>query len=134
MAEIVKAGVPSISTVLPDAGFRIAGDLFAGEALAAGDACYINPADGFVYRSNGAAVADAAQVHGYTALPAKAGDATTLYLDVNYRYGANLTPGKRLYLSGTVLGGLADAPSTGGTTPVAFVIDSTRIRVFQSRY
>lgn len=134
MAEIVKSGIPSISTVLPDSADRIAGDIFAGENLGAGDACCINPADGLVYRSSGAVSGDAAQVHGFTAIPAKTGDATTLYMGVNFRYSANLTPGRRMYLSGTVLGGLADAPSAGGTAPIGFTVDGTRIRVFRSSY
>ena len=59
MAEISKAGTPSLSTVLPDAANRIAGDIFAGENLGACDACYISASDGKVYRSNGASVAAA---------------------------------------------------------------------------
>jgi hypothetical protein len=55
-------------------------------------------------------------------------------MDVNFRYGAGLTPGATLYLSGTVAGGLADAASTGGTAPIGFVIDATRIRVWAARY
>ncbi len=35
-----------------------------------------------------------------------------------------MNPGAQLYLSGTVAGGLADTASTGGTTPIAFVVDS----------
>lgn len=136
MAEVAKAGTPSLCTMGAESGERIAGDIFAGEALAACDACYINPADGLVYRSLGTAAAgsDSAQVHGFTARSAKTGDAVSLYLNVNFRYGTNLTPGKRLYLSPTMPGGLADAASTGGTAPVAFVIDATRIRVRQSSY
>jgi len=134
MAEIAKAGVPSLSTLLADAADRISGDLFAGEPLGACDACYINPADGLVYRSVGTAASDAAQVHGWTALPASPGDATSLYKGVNFRYGAALTPGKRLYVSAAVPGGLADAPTTGGAAPVAFVVDATRIHVRQSAY
>lgn len=136
MAEITKSGVPSLCTIEANGGERIAGDIFAGEALGACDACYINPADGLVYRSNGAAAAgsDSAQVHGWTARPAKAGDAISLYMGVNFRYGSALTPGKRLYLSDQTRGGLADAPSTGGAGPVAFVIDAVRVRVRNSGY
>jgi len=136
MAEIPKAGTPSLCTIGVEGGERIAGDLFAAETLGACDACYINPADGLIYRSVGSAAAgaDSAQVHGWTPRSARAGDAVSLYAGVNFRYGASLTPGKRLYLSPTVPGGLADAPSPGGTGPVAFVIDATRVRVRQSGY
>ena len=134
MSEIAKAGIPSLSTVLPDAANRIAGDIFAGENLGACDACYINAADGKVYRSNGASVAAAAKVRGFTAISAKTGQATSLYHGVNFAYGTALTPGASYYLSGTVLGGIADVATTGGTGEIAFAIDSTRIRVRQSTY
>ena len=134
MAEISKAGIPSLSTVLPDAANRIAGDIFAGENLGACDACYINPADGKVYRSNGAAVNAAAKVRGFSATTAKTGQATSLYHGVNFAYGTGLTPGTSLYVSAAVLGGLTDTPTTGGTGEVAFVVDSTRVRVRQSGY
>jgi hypothetical protein len=134
MAEITKNGIPSISTVLPDAANRLAGDLFAGEALGACDACYIKTSDGKVYRSDGSAAAAAAKVRGFTAISAKTGQATSLYSQINFAYGTALTPGASYYLSGTILGGLADAASTGGTGEIAFAIDATRIRVRQSTY
>ena len=134
MAEIQKTGLPSISTVLPDDANRISGDIFAGENLGACDACYINPADGKVYRSNGAAVNAAAKVRGFSATTAKAGQATSLYHGVNFAYGTGLVPGTSLYVSAAVLGGLTDTPTAGGTGEVAFVVDSTRIRVRQSGY
>lgn len=134
MAEITKNGRPSLSTITPDASTRISGDLFAGEDLGAGDACYIKTTDGKVYRSNGSAVAAAAKVRGWTATSAKQGQATTLYTGVNFAYGSGLTPGTSFYLSGTNPGGIADAASTGGTGEIAFAIDSTRIRVKQSTY
>lgn len=56
----------------------------------------------------------------------------TLAFDVTMRYGAALTSSDTLYLSGTVRGGLANAPSLGGTEPVAFVVDATRIHVLQN--
>jgi hypothetical protein len=62
------------------------------------------------------------------------GEAITLFFSITMRYGAGLTPGARYFLSGTVTGGLADAASTGGTAPVAFAVDATRIYVYQSRY
>lgn len=125
--------MPSLASVLPPQNCQIAG-LKAGEALAAGDACRINPADGFVYRSNGAAANASAKVRGYAAEACSLGEAVTLFFDVTFRYGAALTPGADYYLSGTVLGGIADAASTGGTAPIGFAVDATRVRLQLSRY
>lgn len=133
MAEIAKSGTPSLSSVEPPPSQRISG-LRAGEDLAAGDACRINAADGLVYRSSGAAANANAKVRGFAAMATKGGEAVTLLKDVNMHYGAGLTPGADLFLSGTVLGGLADAASVGGTAPIAFAVDATRIHVMASRY
>jgi hypothetical protein len=131
VAEIAKSGTPSLSSVLPPQNAQIAG-LRAGEAIAAGDACRINAADGLVYRSSGAAATAAANIHGWAAEAAATGEAVTLFHGVHFRYGAGLTPGASYFLSGTVAGGIADAATTGGTAPCAFAIDATRIRALQS--
>jgi hypothetical protein len=133
MAEISKSGTPSLATVTPGHNCQLAG-LKAGEDIAAGDACYIKASDGLVWRSTGAAANAAAKVRGFAFKAAKSGEAVTLYHDVNFNYGSGLTPGANLYLSGTVAGGLADATSTGGTASIGYVVDATRIRVFESRY
>jgi hypothetical protein len=133
MADITKAGTPTISSTLPDGADKITG-LLAGEALGAGDACYIKGSDGLVYRSTGAAVAAAAKVRGFAARPAVVGDPVTLITRSNWRYGTGLTPGTDVYLSGATVGGLADAASTGGTAPIGFVVDATRIHLFRSSY
>jgi hypothetical protein len=134
MAEISKSGTPSLSSVLPNASANKLTGLLAGEDIAAGDACYIKAADGKVWRSTGAAANAAAKVRGWAGIAAKSGEAVTLVFEVNMRYGAALTPGADYFLSGTVAGGIADAASTGGTAPIAYAIDATRIRVMQSRY
>jgi beta-glucosidase-like glycosyl hydrolase len=90
--------------------------LIAGEAIAAGDAVYIK-SDGKVWRATGAAVAPAAVVRGFALIAAQVGEAVTFAWDVRLRYGAALTPGASYYLSGTVVGGLADAASTGKKPP-----------------
>lgn len=133
MAEITKAGAPSLASVLPPANCKITG-LLAGEAIGAGDACYISAATGRVMRATGAAAGAAAKVRGFAAEACAAGQAVTLLHDVVLRYGAGLTPGADYYLSGTVAGGLADAASVGGTAPVAFALDATRIHVMPGRY
>lgn len=132
MAELVKVGKPSVSTALPPNNSK--DPCIAGEAIAAGDACYIKATDGRAYKSVGAAAGAAAAVIGLAAMDAPVGGAVTLFHDVRFGYGAGLTPGAKLYLSGTVPGGLADAPSTGGTQPIGYVFDATRICVWQSRY
>lgn len=131
MALIAKSGTPSVSSVLPDASHKITG-LTCGEDVAAGDACYI-ASTGKVMRSNGTAANAAAKCDGFAAIAAKSGEAVTLIFDVNMHYGSGLTPGARYYVSATA-GRLEDAATTGGTAPVAFAVDTTRVRVLQSRY
>lgn len=131
MAAVAKSGTPSLSSVLPGQDKTISG-LLAGEAIAAGDACYIK-SDGKVWKSTGAAANAAAKVDGFACAAAAVNEAVTIAFDVNFRYGAGLTPGARVYLS-TTAGLLEDAATTGGTAPVGFCVDATRIRVWQSRY
>lgn len=131
MATIAKSGTPSLSTTVPCPSNHISG-LLAGEAIAAGDLCYVK-SDGKVWKSVGTTTNAAAKVDGMAMVAAQSGEACSLYFDVNVRYGASLTPGTRLYLA-TTAGLIVDGATTGGTAPIGFVIDSTRIRVFQSRY
>lgn len=132
MADIAKSGSPSLSTLQPLPGSGKLPTLYAGEALVAGDACYIK-SDGKVWRSTGAAVAAAAKVDGYAPVDIPSGESVTLLFNVTFRYGTGLTPGARVFLSATT-GALADAATTGGTAPIGFVIDATRIYLYQSRY
>lgn len=131
MAEISKSGTPSLASLTTQVE-SISG-LFAGEALGPFDACYIN-ADGKVYKASGAAANAAAKVRGFAAQAVGIGEAITLYTNPRVRYGAALTPGIQLFLSGTVAGGLADAASTGGTGIVGFAVDATRVQLFLGRY
>lgn len=131
MADIAKSGTPSISTAVPSPAQSLSG-LVSNDTIAAGDACYIKTSDGMVYRSTGAAANAAAVVDGFAATAAVAGQSVSLYWHVNFNYGASLSPGTMAYLSGVTAGGLADAASTGGTTPVGRVIDATRIWVRKS--
>ncbi len=132
MAAITKSGTPSMSSVLPPANCKISG-LLAGEAIAAGDPCYIKAADGKAWLSTGAAVAAAAKVRGFAAQAASVNEAVTLLFDVNIRYGTGLVPGTDVFLGATA-GALADIASVGGTAAIGFVVDATRIHVWQSRY
>jgi hypothetical protein len=131
LATLVKSGTPSLASALPDASQKITG-LLAGEAIAVGDVCYIAAA-GTIFRSNGTAATAPAKCDGMAVVAAAIGEAVTLIHDVNVRYGATLTPGARYYVSATP-GALDDAATTGGTAPVAFAIDATRIHVMLSRY
>lgn len=127
MAAVAKSGIPSLCSATPSAENQVPG-LDAGEALGAGDVCYIN-ADDRVYLASGAAVGVAARVRGFAAAATAIGEAVTLYRQVRFNYGANLTPGADYYLSGTVAGGLDTVASTGGTAPIAYAVDATRIQI-----
>ena len=127
MAAVAKSGTPSPCSPLPSWEHRISG-LLAGEAIAAGDACYIK-SDGKIWKATGAAANAAAKVNGFAAAAAAVGEAVSLYTNCRFHYGASLTPGTVYYLSGTAAGGLDTAASTGGTTPIAQAIDDTRIQV-----
>src|ERR1051325_7509641 len=128
MAAISKVGTPTISTIGPCNGRRVGSNLFAGETIGAGDPCYIKASDGLVYRSTGAAANAAAKVRGWAAAGYVAGDPVTLYEAVEMRYGSGMTPGADVFLGATAAA-LADAASTGGTAPIGFVVDATRISV-----
>ena len=130
MAEIAKAGSPAVVSVLMLGANRV-DDLPAGEDIESGDACYLDPV-GRVRRSIGAAAGEAADVRGFAAAAAARGERVTLVFDVAMRYGEDLPRGASLYLSATVPGGLADAPSPGGARQVAYVVDAARIHVLQS--
>jgi hypothetical protein len=134
MSAIVKAGKPSYGTLLPPANCRITG-LYVGENIAAGDACRISASDGLVYRANGAAVGLLNQVDGYAPKDYYVAqkEPITLMDGLTWSYGTGLTPGN-VYLSGSVLGGLDTAPSTGGTAPCGRIIDDQRIKLWSTRY
>lgn len=128
MAEITKPATSSMCTDTPPNNCKLGDGLLAGEAIAVGDACYIK-SDGLVWLATGAAANAAARVRGFAAKPAAAGEPITIMHAVNFGYVTGAALGADLYLSGTVPGGLADAASTGGTSPIAFVVDANRIRV-----
>jgi hypothetical protein len=132
MAAVAKSGTPSLSTRNPCPGHYVGSNLLAGAALSAGDPCYIG-STGTVLRSIGTTANAAAKVDGWAAGAAASGEAVTLLTDVEFHWGAALTPGGRLYLSLTA-GTLDTAASAGGTAPIAKAIDTTRIRVWASTY
>jgi hypothetical protein len=71
-------------------------------------------------------------VDGFAAGDAASGDPLTLIWDVNFQYGASLSPGSFVYLDDTTAGALNDTATALGVTPIGRVIDATRIRVKKS--
>ncbi len=132
MADIAKSGTPSLASIGPIPGANKLSTLVAGENIAAGDACYIK-SDGKVWRSTGTAVAAAAKVNGFAPYAVNAGETITLFFNVTFNYGAALTPGAQVFLSATA-GALSDIATVGGTAPIGFIVDATRIYLYQSRY
>jgi hypothetical protein len=133
VAAVSKSGTPSLSTRNPCPGHYVGSDKLAGEAIAAGDPCYIKGSDSLVYKSVGTTTNAAAKVDGWAAGAAASGEAVSLLTDVELHYGSGLTPGARYYVSLTA-GVIQDSASTGGTGAVAKAIDATRIRVWASTY
>jgi hypothetical protein len=131
MASVAKSGTPGLTTAVPPTSCSVSG-LIAGENINAGDACYWKASDGKVYRSNGTAANEAARVDGFALRDTLAGNAISLYWNVNIAYGTGLTVGAFYYLD-TVAGGLSTVATTGGTVPIAIVLpDGKRIWVRKS--
>lgn len=105
---------------------KVAGDLYAGEALDAVAPCYIK-SDGLVYMSNGTSANAAAAMDGVTPQAYAAGEAVTLHNFGRYRYGTGLTPGATYYI-GATKGRLDTAATTGDAVGVARAINATDIR------
>lgn len=130
MAQIAKSGTPSLASVTTQ--LTSMSGLVAGEAIAAGDACYIK-SDGKLWLATGTAANAAAKVYGFACQAASVGEACTVAWSVRFRYGAGLTPGAQVFLSATA-GTLSDVATTGGTAPIGVVVDATRIELWQARY
>jgi hypothetical protein len=134
VADISKSGTPSLATNNPGGECWVGSGLKAGEAIAAGDVCYI-ASTGKVMKSIGTTTNAAAKAQGIAQKAAALNEAVTIMRGVDMHYGSGLTPGAPYYVSATSGGGrLADAASTGGTGIVAFAIDATRIRFIGSTY
>lgn len=126
MAEIARDGVVDLASPAPHPNSKHSG-IDAGEDIAAGDAVYKKAADGKWWRATGAAATEAARIWGYAFKACFAGQPLTLVKEGKFHYGTGLTIGARLFLSGTVPGGLADAASTGGTHTCGVVDDDTKV-------
>lgn len=102
----------------------------AGEAIAAGDNCYVK-SDGLAWKATGTALNAAARVRGQAAAAADVGEPVTLTRGLRFNYGSGLTPGADYYLD-TVAGGLSTTATTGGLAPIAFAVDTTRVEFLYS--
>lgn len=125
MADITRANFSfdGSNPALP----KLSGKL-AGEAIAAGQAVYLK-SDDKIWLADGSAADALSEFIGLAGTTASAGYAVTVLLPGwRCRYAASMTPGDRLYVSVTA-GALADAASTGGTTPVAIVASATEILI-----
>lgn len=129
MAAITRVGTPSPSSDIPQ---NCKLTLPAGEAISAGDCCYIK-SDGKFWRCEGDADAAAAQFYGMATAAASAGEPVTCAHSIRFRYGSGMTPGASVFLDPTATTGdglIADANATV-TQPIGLVIDATRIEIFQ---
>jgi hypothetical protein len=134
MSTVAKVGSPSVASLLVPANDKITG-LHCGEDIKAGDACRVHT-DRLIYRSTGAADDGTNAIDGYAATDAFVGqnDPLTLVDNAVWGYcGSTVTPGK-VYLSGTVAGGLDTAPSTGGKAPCGKILGDGRIKLWSTRY
>lgn len=128
MASVTKAADASIDVSTAQFAPQISGELYAGEALGACDACYID-ANGVVKKGNGTANDAAAKVHGFVPRAVASGEPCTLFgIGTRMEYSTGMTPGDEFYLD-TTAGGLADAATTGGTDIIAIAVNATEIVV-----
>lgn len=130
MSDITKANA-SMDTVSAQYTPPITG-LYAGEALGIAVPCYIDSSDGLVYQcvtSGSTAGQEGIEAVGFTARATKSGEPVTLFGNgVRFRYAAAMTPGDRLYVSGTA-GKLSDAQISSDDAGVAMVLTATDILV-----
>ena len=130
MSVVTRASDAHIDANTAAKAAHIAGDLEAGEDLAACDFCYIKGSDGKVYKADGTAANEKARLAGVTPKAVKSGQVVDLLgAPLRMRYASSgLTPGALLYLAATA-GGLDTATTTGDAVGVAQAINATDIRV-----
>lgn len=129
MALLTRASTAHMDTVTGMKASQLSG-FIAGEALDIAAPCYIKSSNGLVYMSNGTAANEASKVDGFTPRAVAVGQPVTLFgPGTRFEYAASgLTIGDPLYV-GATKGRLDDAPTVGGTIPVAKVISATEIVV-----
>lgn len=134
MAEVAKPTLnASLGSLQLPHNCRISG-LIVGENIAAGDLVYVK-SDGKVWRADGTAANAAARVRGMVMIPGLVAqkDAVTILHSCEVAWANALTPGIDLFLSASVLGGLATVATTGGVNPVAYVKDAFHLFLLPPR-
>jgi len=130
MALVTRIALASIDLTSAMFAAQIA-DLLAGEAIDVAAPCFIKSADGLLYMSNGTADDEDAEIVGFSASPASAGQPVTVFgKGARFRYGSGLTPGAQFFIAATA-GRLDTAATTGGLIAVAQVLTDTDIRVIR---
>lgn len=125
MAALTKTNAQPPSTIAIPPCNRPCEKMYAGEDIDIMCPVYVKN-DGLVWKANGTSANAAARVRGFTFRACKTGEAITFGFGVSAQYGTGLTPGADYYL-GTTAGGLDTAATTGGTSPIAYALDATRI-------
>ncbi len=127
MSDVTKSATPSMD--ISQANQVAAGNLYAGEDLAAVAPCYIKASDGLVYMSDGSASDEVAKFVGFTARATKSGQPVTLFgFPTRFKYSSGLTPGAIFYIS-TTTGALGTTASTGDSKGTAMAVSATDIVV-----
>jgi len=126
MAALTKVSPQPPATIALPPCNKLSEKMIAGEAIGLLDACYIK-SDGLVWLATGSAANAAARVRGFAIRAAAVGEPVTLAWGFVSQYGSGLTIGADYYLSATA-GALDTAATTGGTAPIAFAVDATRVQ------
>jgi hypothetical protein len=108
-------------------------ELFAGEALAKADACYIR-SDGLVYKAvstHQATLTGFADFDGFTDRAVKSGQPVSLFgHSAIFGYAAAMTPGQPLFVSSNA-GLISDTKVAANDTPIAKAISLTDFKVIK---
>lgn len=143
MAAVTKSSSASFDTVTQiNTGAKIPvlpdNPHVAGEAITICSPCYLKASDGKIYLANGTANDEEAEVLGWAANAASAGEQVTLWQGEQIIYysddfsGASISPGDILYL-GTTNGALSTTATLGDNVGIARVLDDNHIQTFAPR-
>lgn len=129
MALVTVSADASIDVSTAQFAPQISGELYAGEALAACAAVYIDSA-GAVRNGNGTANDASAKVHGFVPRAVASGEPCTIFgIGTRMKYSdGGLTAGAEYFLGATD-GRLDTAATTGGTEVIAIAVDTNDIVV-----
>jgi hypothetical protein len=130
VANIAKVGWPTSSSIGVDQD-RSLGGLVAGEDIGPADCLYVG-ADGKVYRCDATAGAAGVKTRfrGNARQYARAGEAVTIARGQLFPWGSGLTPGKDVFLSLTVVGGIDDAAAYTGAPAVGYCWDTQHVMFY----